>query len=119
MSLAGEQKQKSFNFLKKKTKTYAYCQLVTQQVLLNRYSFNHQCISKIKVKEFVFIPLFLCIFICIICTHYVCLYFIDLYLFSNTLPILDTESIGALFGAYFFGKKGHFACSHSRNRCHF
>ena len=33
-----------------------------------------ECISKIKVKEFVFIPLFPCIFICIICIYYVCLY---------------------------------------------
>ena len=50
--------------------------------------------------------LFLYIFICIICTHCVCVYFIYLYLFTNAWPILDSEGIDALFGAYFFGKKG-------------
>ena len=49
--------------------------------------------------------IFLCIFICIICTHCVCVYFICLYLFTNTWPILDSEGVGALFAAHFFGKK--------------
>ena len=57
------------------------------------------------MKEFVFIPLFLCIFICIICTHCVSLYFIYLHLFTNTWPILDTEGIGPLFGAHFLEKR--------------
>ena len=81
-----------------------YYQLVTQEVLLNRCSFNHQCIIKAKVKESVFILLFLCIFICIICTHCVCVYFICLYLFTNTWPILDSEGVGALFAAHFLEK---------------
>ena len=51
-------------------------------------------------------PLFLYIFICIICTHCVCVYFIYLYLFTNAWPILDSEDIDALFGAHFFRKKG-------------
>ena len=98
--------QKSLDFLKK---IYAYCQLCTSsakyiQVLLNRFSFNHQYIINIKVKEFIFILLFLCIFICIICTHCVCLYFIYLYLFTNTWPILDSEGISVLFGAHFVEK---------------
>ena len=81
-----------------------YYHLVTQEVLLNRCSFNHQCIIKAKVKESVFILLFLCIFICIICTHCVCVYFIYLYLFTNTWPILDSEGIGVIW-VTFFGKK--------------
>ena len=83
---------------------------------LNRCSFNHQRISKIKVKEFVFILLFLWIFICI---HYLCSYFIDLYLFTNTWPILDSESIGALFGAYCLEKRKFCLLTHSWSRCHF
>ena len=51
-------------------------------------------------------------YICIICTHYVCLYFIYLYLFTNKWPILESEGIGALFWAHFL-EKGHFSCSHS------
>ena len=35
-----------------------------------------------------------------------------------TGPILDIRDIGA-FLKHFFSKKGHFACSHSLNRCHF
>ena len=48
--------------------------------------------------------IFLCIFICIICTHCVCVYFICLYLFTNTWPILDSEGVGALFAAHFLEK---------------
>ena len=32
------------------------------------------------------------------------MYFIYLYLLTNTWPILDSEGIGALFGAYFLEK---------------
>ena len=46
-----------------------------------------------KGEGVVFILLFLCIFVCIICAHYVCLYFIYLYLRIHSLFI-------------FFGKKG-------------
>ena len=38
--------------------------------------------------------------------YYVCLYFIYLYLFKNTWPILDSEGIDALFGTHW--KKGAF-----------
>ena len=48
-------------FEKKKKKKCILCQLVILHVVLNRRSFNYQCISKRKVKEFVFIPLFLCL----------------------------------------------------------
>ena len=57
------------------------------------------------MKEFIFILLFLCIFICIICTHCLCVYFIYLYLLTNTWPILDSKGIGALFGAHFLEKR--------------
>ena len=60
-------------------------------------------------RVFVFILLFLCIFICIICTHCVYVYFIYLYLFKNTWPIL-VEGIGAVFGAHFL-EKVHFVCT--------
>ena len=38
--------------------------------------------------------------------YYVCLYFVYLYLFKNTWPILDSEGIDALFGTHW--KKGAF-----------
>ena len=61
MGWASRRKQKSTSFLKKKKKKCILCQLVILHVVLNRRSFNYQCISKRKVKEFVFIPLFLCL----------------------------------------------------------
>ena len=45
------------------------------------------------------------IFICIICTHYLYVYFTYLYLFTNTCPILDSKGLGALFGAHFLEKR--------------
>ena len=95
MGRAGRRKQKSSEFLKK---IYAvgYLTSSAKQML-----FQPPVCHQIKVKELVFIVLFLCVFICIICTYYVCLYFIYLYLFTNTWPI------------HIFWKKGYFACSHS------
>ena len=52
---------KKFGFFEKKQNIY--CQSVTEHVLLNRCSSNYQYIIKIKVKKFVFIPLFLGIYI--------------------------------------------------------
>ena len=63
---AGGRKQKSSDFWKK--------------------IFKHQYIIKIKVKEFGFCPLFLCIFFCFICIYYVCF-----YLYAKTLR--NTEII--------------------------
>ena len=40
---------------------------------LNICSSNYQYIIRIK-KKFVYVPLFLCIFICVICIYYLCLY---------------------------------------------
>ena len=53
---------KKLGFFEKK-KQNIYCQSVTKHVLLNRCSSNYQYIIKIKVKKFVFIPLFLGIYI--------------------------------------------------------
>ena len=62
MGRVGRRKQKRLDFLKK-TKQNIYCQSVTEHVLLNRCSSNYQYIIKIKVKKFIFIPLFLGIYI--------------------------------------------------------
>ena len=48
------------------------------------------------------------IFIGIICTHFLCVYFIYLHLFTNTWPILDSKGLGALFGAYFLEKRAFY-----------
>ena len=50
-------------------------------------------------------PFFLCISICIVCTQCLCVYFIYLYLFTNISPILDSEGMGASFGAHFLEKR--------------
>ena len=54
-------KAKKFIFFEKK---HTYCPSVTWHVLLNRSSSHHQYIIKLKMKEFFFILLSLCIFIC-------------------------------------------------------
>ena len=53
--------KKKFRFFEKNI-----CILPDGYLLLNRCSFNHQCISKIRWRS-VFSPLYLCIFFCIIC----------------------------------------------------
>ena len=65
-----------------------------------------------KVKVFVFIQLCLCIFTCIICIFV----FIQIYLLIQSLFQIR---YGCMFCGTFFGKKGHFACSESLNKCHF
>ena len=52
--------------------------------LLNICSSNYQYIIKIKVKKFVYVTLFLCIFICVTCIIYVFV-FICIYLHTKII----------------------------------
>ena len=84
---------------------------------------HHKCVSKVKVKEFVFILLFLCIFICIICMSslcilYVCILFICLYLRIHGL--FQTVRAQVYYLGH-IGKKGILLAhtAEGQSRCHF
>ena len=119
MGQTGGQKQKSSDFLKK---TYTYCQSVILYVLLNICSSSHQYIIKIKMKEFVFISLFLhtftfiimyllCvfafvfillflhIFICII-MYWLCVFaFICIYFYINAYKYINNQQSVSMQGS--------------------
>ena len=76
MGQTGGRKQKSLSFFL--IKKHTYCQPVTWHILLNRCSSNYQYIIKIKVKKFVFIPLVLCVIICVTYICYVCFIHVQL-----------------------------------------
>ena len=72
---ANGRKRKSPDFLNKKTYIlpggYLTCSAIK---MLFQLPICHQ--NKIKVRKFVFIRLFLCIFICVICIYYVCFIYV-------------------------------------------
>ena len=92
--------------------TFLYCQFFTEHVLLNRWSFKHQCISKMKVKEFVFTRyFFVYLFVLPVFIMYVCLY---LYLFTNTYmgPIGDSGNWWIICGTFLRKEKMAFFFLH-------
>ena len=85
----GQSEAKKFGFFEKNKHTY--CLSFTNHILLNRCSSNYQYITKIKVKTFAFILLFLCIFVLSV---YLCGFaFISIYLHITAIPCwqLQTE----------------------------
>ena len=87
----GQSEAKKFGFFEKYIYIYTYCLSFTKHILLNRCSSNYQYITKIKVKTFVFILIFLCIFVLSV---YLCGFsFISIYLHITAIPCwqLQTE----------------------------
>ena len=73
----------------------------TKKFLLNGCSFNHQCISKTKVKEFVFILLFLYLFVFI--SMFV--FYLSVFIYKYMAYFRQWEHRCIIWGIL-FGKKG-------------
>ena len=94
---------KKLGFFEKKRKTYAYCESWLANIFWQIDPLSIFNVSaKQKVKEFVFTPLFLGKFICIICINYVCLY-LSIFIYEYSAY---SRGHGWVFWGVFFGKKG-------------
>ena len=89
--VSGWAEAKKFGFFEKKKYIYilsvGYLTCSAKQLVKYMLFELHQYIIKIKVKKFVYVPQFLCIFICVTCIYYLCLYssvFIYIKILINT-----------------------------------